>query len=414
MLGLPTWAAWLLVGVLAVHPYVILFSRTLRSETLFTVLLLGVMLAAPRWAWIAGVLAGLAYLTRTAGLPLLVALPAVYAWKREWRRAAVFIAAMLPFVIGWAVWQRHNKPFGDDPYILYYLDYVWYEFYNVGWRNLPTVLFKNLDGTLSGLAVPVLPLVLSPLDKILAQALAIGIGIGVYRLAREREEARPYVLYAVLSTIMLLVWHIPPNGRFLFPIFPILLAGFFVLARQTAGVVRAAYHDSRQKSAAIVCSGILACLVVYAVWNHTVLTREIAPEGARNEVAMTRDMMACASRIGDELPANALLLSDNDPLLYLRTGRQSMRLVVPSKHWYSDGPEGMLRESLRLTDIAKSHNLRYYLMHRSYDRDLGGKADLFNAAVDRNANMRVLFQCGQATVYEFADSHNFTAKTTSP
>ena len=42
------------------HPYVRLFGRTLRSETLFTALLLGLMLAAPRWAWLAGILAACA------------------------------------------------------------------------------------------------------------------------------------------------------------------------------------------------------------------------------------------------------------------------------------------------------------------------------------------------------------------
>ena len=39
-----------------------------------------------------GVLGGVAYLTRTAALPLVMAVPAVYAMRREWRHAAFFVA----------------------------------------------------------------------------------------------------------------------------------------------------------------------------------------------------------------------------------------------------------------------------------------------------------------------------------
>jgi hypothetical protein len=104
-----------------------------------------------------------------------------------------------------------------------------------------------------------------------------------------------------------------------------------------------------------------------------VLTTIVSPASTRAETTMTNDMMACASRIANELPHDALVLSDNDSLLYIRAGRQSMRLVVPSKHRYSDGSDGMLRESLHVSEVVRSHHLCYFLMHRSYDRDLGDK-----------------------------------------
>ena len=42
--GFPAWAAWLMIAVLAVNPYVQLFSRSLFSEIPFTLMLLGVLL----------------------------------------------------------------------------------------------------------------------------------------------------------------------------------------------------------------------------------------------------------------------------------------------------------------------------------------------------------------------------------
>jgi hypothetical protein len=399
-LGLPDWACWAGVAILALHPYVVLFSRTLRSEMPFTILLLGSLLVASRGPALAGVLGGLAYLARTAGMPLILAVPLFYAWKRDWHRARSFAAGMLPFLVGWSIWQRAHKPGGNDPFILYYLDYVWYEFYNVSLQNLPKVIYKNLDGILSGIAAPVLPMIGSEFDMLLARVIAIGIGIGVYRLAVEREEVRPYAIYALLSTLMLTVWHVPPNGRFLFPLFPLLLAGFYVLARQTARLVRDAYNDPKQRTSAVVIGGLLVCIGTYMAWNTAVIATEVAWSNTQAEGAMTRDMMACASRIDKELPVGAQVLSDNDPLLYLQTGRTSMRHVVPAKHWYSDGSAGMLREALAFRQVAKAHGMRYFLMHRNYDRDTAGHASQFNAAVDHDPSLQPLFECGGAAVFE--------------
>jgi hypothetical protein len=366
----------------------------------FTILLLASLLIQRRAPTLGGVLGGLAYLARTAGMPLLMAVPLVDVWKRDWRRAGLFVAGMLPFVAGWAVWQRQHKPSGDDPFILYYLDYVWYEFYNVNLQNLPAVIYKNLDGILSGIAAPVLPMIGSEFDMLLARVIAIGIGIGVYRLAKEREEARPYAIYALLSTLMLMVWHVPPNGRFLFPLFPLLLAGFYILARQTAGLVRDAYNDPKQRTSAMAIGGLLVCIGAYMTWNTAFVATEVAWSNTQVEGAMTRDMMACASRIEKELPSDAYVLSDNDPLLYLQTGRTSMRHVIPAKHWYSDGSAGILREALAYRDVAKAHGMRYFLMHRNYDRDTAGQAQKFNTAVGNDPHLQPLFQCGGAAVYE--------------
>jgi hypothetical protein len=194
----------------------------------------------------------------------------------------------------------------------------------------------------------------------------------------------------------------------------LLIAGFFVFAKQTAHVVLAAYRDPQQKITAVVCSGLLVCLAGYLVVNNAVLAASVSPASTGMEAMMTRDMSACAARVEAELPPDARLLSDNDPLLYLQTGRQSMRLVVPSKHFYRDGSEGMMREALRVSEVANQHGLRYYLMHRSYDRDIGDQLSAFNAAVDRDPNLRILFQCGQASVYEIVPSPGLNAKTVLP
>ena len=412
-LGFPEWAGWTMTAMLAINPYLTLFGRSLRSEIPFTVLLLGAVLVAGRSAPLAGLMAGLSYLTRTAGLPLLLGMPLVYASKRQWREAVLFTLTMLPFVAGWAFWQREHKPGGEDPYILYYLDYVWYEFYNVDRHNLLTVLYENLDVAIGAMAVPVLPFIGNFADKMLAQALAIGSVIGVVRLAREREDARAYAVYALLSSVMLVMWHVPPNGRFFFPIFPLLLAGFFTECKQVSAMLQSAYRSGTQRRAALAFASVLLILFGYTVWNNVVLAAEIAPEGAQQEIRMTRDMTACATRIESELPRDAAILTDNDPLLYLQTGRTAMRLVPPAKELYGDVGDRAVVASLPIAEVGRSHNMRYYLMHREYARNLDeDELNRYNAAIDADPNLRLLFRCGGAAVYEIADP--ITAKIASP
>ena len=189
-------------------------------------MLLGVLLMAPRWAAVAGILAGLAYLTRTAGLPLLIAIPCVYAIRREWRHAAIFIATMMPLIVAWSLWSGTHKLRSDDLYFMYYVDYIGYEFYNVTSSNFLVVLWKNFDAVMTSMGSLILPFSDSPITKILTQTIAVAMIAGIYRLARDREEVRPYAIYFALFAVMLVLWHYPPNARFLFPVFPLLLAGF--------------------------------------------------------------------------------------------------------------------------------------------------------------------------------------------
>src|SRR5678815_1475531 len=105
-LGISTGRAWLLIFMFAANPYVILFSTQLLSERRFLALSLASMLLVGRGvkgssggAVAAGAIAGMAYLARSAGLALLVAV-VMYLWALRKQRslAMLFTAAMLPFI----------------------------------------------------------------------------------------------------------------------------------------------------------------------------------------------------------------------------------------------------------------------------------------------------------------------------
>jgi 4-amino-4-deoxy-L-arabinose transferase-like glycosyltransferase len=81
--------ALLLTALCAINPYFILFSGNALTEVPFTCLLLAALITAeritPKYALLAGILAGCAYLCRTAGIALLIAMPVWYASRRAWR-----------------------------------------------------------------------------------------------------------------------------------------------------------------------------------------------------------------------------------------------------------------------------------------------------------------------------------------
>ena len=399
--GFPAWGAWLMIAILAINPYVQLFSRSMFSEILFTVLVLAVLLLAPRWAAAAGAVAGLAYLTRTAGLPLLVAIPSVYVIRREWRRAAAFSATMMLFILAWGLWSGAHKLRSADLYFMYYVDYVGYQFHNVTSTNFIVVLWKNLDAIMTSMGSLVLPFSDSVLSKILAQTIAVAMMAGIYRLARDREEVRAYAIYCALFALMLVLWHYPPNARFLFPVFPLLLAGFAYQLIHTATIVRKAYADPKQKTQAIVFAGILALIALPIFRSNYEFIFEIAPAAQRAERLIARENTACGVRIRSELPPNARIASHHDAMLNLLSGRSSMRMTIPPIYWYEDRFDEMVSHYTRIPQIAREHGMTHLAMNRRFHADLNDDQHRqFLSAIDQNSDLRELFHCGEAVVYE--------------
>ncbi len=264
--GYRGWRVWLLTGLLAVNPYFILFGGSMFSEMFFTVCLLATFLAArkhssatrmPLWMILAGVAAGCAYLSRTAGIPLILSVPLWLAWKRKWRAAAIFAAAMAPFVIGWTLWARAHMPHTDDPTLLYYTDYLRFWWLNIHQSNPLVILWKNLDQLLYGMGSLVLPKVLDagPV-KTLAQVIGVGMIVGLVRLVR-RGVAVDYASFALCSAGILLIWHYPPNERFVLPLYPLLIAGLVEELDHLVQMLRPGFRhkDAGQRIAARVLAG---------------------------------------------------------------------------------------------------------------------------------------------------------------
>src|SRR5260370_42380772 len=120
--------AFLLLALLAVNPYLIFFGATTFSDVFFTCWVLLALLASDSksagMAFVAGLAAACAYLSRTAGIALLVSIPICYFWDRTWLQLVSFLAGALPLGIWWTLWTRSHFLPNNDPALFFYTDYL--------------------------------------------------------------------------------------------------------------------------------------------------------------------------------------------------------------------------------------------------------------------------------------------------
>jgi hypothetical protein len=406
--GLRESRAWIVISLIALNPYLILFGCTMFSEVFFTCFVIATFLAirkpGMRWAIAAGVLAAAAYLSRTAGIALLVSVPIFLTLKRDWRRAVGFVLPMLTAVIGWTLWTGAHHVHPMDDTLMYYTDYTGYEFLNVGVSNIAIVLWKNLDGLLYGMGSLVLPSILPGLlARILTQVIAVAMIVGVVRLFR-RGIMQEYAAFALLSCCILLAWHFPPNERFVLPLLPLLIAGLVTECEHLADMVKGAlkHKDFGQRAVA----GAMAAGVAI-VLGGAVITQGYVTFKYLNESAEQKSIKLAAQRVAfmwmkGNLPADANVLSYDDPLLYLYTGHRGNYLPLLTKWWYADDQTSPIEAYKNVAEYCASRNLQYfYFTTQDLDREVGeeGRARI-EKVVRANPHLYAVYEYGIGTVYK--------------
>ncbi len=398
---------WIFTALVAINPYLILFGTRMFSEVFFTCWVLATFIALKREgvraAAIAGLLAGCAYLSRTAGIALLVSVPAVLLWKRESRRAAAFIGAMLPAVVGWSLWTRAHMPHSPDTTLLYYVDYVRYQFLNVGFDNLATVAWKNIDQILYGMGSLALPKLAANLPvKILTQVIAFAMIAGTVRLVR-RGAMIQYAAFAVVSTAMLLIWHFPPNERFVLPLLPLLAAGLLTELQHLAKMLRAAFshRDAGQRVMAGIFAAIAAAIFGGALIVQGYVTFVFLHASAQSKIAKLRDLQAAYSWISENTPPSSAILAYDDPLLYLYTGRRGNYLPLLPRWWYAEDHAAITGAYRDVVNYCRERGLSYVLFtSEDLSRETGeDDRQAIENSLKTNPQLNALFRSGIVTVY---------------
>lgn len=410
-LGMPEWRVALLAGLLAINPYVILFGVTPFSEVLFTCFLLLALLLVERnkiqWMILAGLAASAAYLTRTAGIVLLIAIPAwLWFWRGQRKNAIAFALAMLPGIVVWMTWTRFAMFKTDDATLIYYIDYLRGHSMSVGLDNVAVVVWKNLDQTLYSIGSLILPKVVDlPVVKILTQVLAVAAISGIVRMVRKGEMV-PYALFGLLSVLVLLVWHFPPNERLVLPLLPLVAAGLLTeleaLGQNIRGALR--HKDRSQRVVASAFGGGVAVLLIGMVALQCFVTFSFLDDSAQQKRAKLVDLKQAYTWISANLPPDARILSYDDPLMFLYTGRRGNYLPLLPRLWYADDHDKMVQAYRDLPEYCRNRGLQYvYFTSDDPGREVGDEdRQKIAAVVKGNPELVPLFHAGIGTVYRVA------------
>ena len=408
-MGFSNGLTWLLLAVLAINPFLILFSGRLISEIWFTAfLLLSLVLTeedgGAGTVVAAGVIGGLAYLTRSAGIVLLASGPLFY-WVRGKKHCALaYGAGMLPFVIGWTVWSRVNMLTTSDPDLIYYVNYIAGYFNNISLSALPLYMWKNLDGLLTSLGSLVLPQVFGiGFLKGIAWVMAIVMIAGVVRLVRDAHGAA-YAYFAAGSVLLLLVWHFPPNERLVLPVFPLGLAGLVYELRNFVTTMAKGLKQPEmgQRVIGAMMIGVLGLILLGSFVLQLYVGLVFLPDGASAQRTANIPNRAAYAWIRASTPADVDFFAALDPLFYLYTGRHAMSRPLPPALWYHDDREGVLAHYSELVPYARAHNLRYVLVNDADFRQEMNDEDRvqLEKAIRSNPGLKRVWEKDTAAIYQ--------------
>lgn len=424
---------WLLIGLLSVSPYWTLFGSMMFAEMLFTCFVLASIILArksedTRALVGAGLLAACAYLTRTAGVALILSVPVLFLWKKKWKAAAIFTAPPVIAAAVWGVWQMGHLPQSGDLTLLYYTDYMGFRKPNFGLDNMTVVLWKNLDQILYSIGALVLPKIVDLLPvKILTQVVGVAMIAGVVRMARRRISL-DYALFSLVSVGILLIWHYPANERLVLPMFPLLLAGlvtemehFFGMLK---GVLRPAANEPnthsnehasgkaprkanrRQNGAGnrvvgAIFGGGVAALLVIAVGLQIFMSFSFLHASTAQQRGRLRERMVAYQWMRANLPAEAAVMSYDDPLVYLYSGHRGNYMPLLPRWWYAEDHKSMRDAYRNVAAYCRSRRLSYvYFTSEDLSREVGEEdRESIAKSIAANPELESLFTAGTGTVY---------------
>ncbi len=359
-----TWTAKGITLLTLSSPWVLFFSVSILSETMFACLVTGALLSLRRlgthekeargYLFLASGLTAAAILTRTAGFPLILAGTGALLTKRRIRAALGFALTTTALVLPWIAWSSHYHP-APGSITAYYsgVNYTnWNILTNFRWDEKLVVIGKNIffsllsPGLLMGMQLPRWGLF----------ALLVG-GLILYGFILELANgATELTLFLILYVGMLVIWVWPPT-RFFVPIFPfLLLFGYTGIAHFLNTVLRV---RSSSRTAGWVSVLVLMPFLTHSLFlqaQHTLRTK--SPSFSDHNQDDWAQLTALWTWIAVNTPSDAVLLGNLDPAMYLSTGRKSVRgfQANPFELFYAARPNAPLGSpSQFIENILREH-----------------------------------------------------------
>lgn len=350
-------------GLVALNPVLLDYGHWVLSEALFVALVLACLVALEgiavgdrshedvrleRRLFVLGLAAAsAAFLTRTAGLPLLLAValwPALERWPRRLAGAAL-VAALTAG--GWALYQQLAAP-GEAGYLgqLLLVDPYRPEAGRTGVAGLFVRGMENLWGYVSAVLPGSLGLDASGRGagpaSLVTGMLVTGLALAGW-VGRARDRLGPSELFVFLYVGLIAVWpSVWTDRRFLLPVLPLLLLYATLGAGRLGARLAGATDGGRaRRIGAGVLVGVLALLGVVDSAGKVPERFACQTAYSTGEPCISpayRSFYAAARWTGENTPADAVVSNRKPRLFFLHARRQGF--VYP----YTSEPELLLRE----------------------------------------------------------------------
>jgi len=389
--GLPLYLAMGIAAATVFYPPLVFHAASMvMSECVFMLIQLAAIVAiergaqrkdanaAWRYAALGGTLAALAYLTRSAGIGLLVA-SVLYLIKERRLRQALIVAVIVAILAGsWIGYSRAHAPTPEQraeqagSILEPYNEQFWQRVAgdpsagSITASELPSRVWKNLTeiGKFDMGAVPlyavyraIVPGQVVPVSRPfiwLSLALTALAFIGFVTAARERMTLAEFVAPLSLAVSVLWGWE---QFRFLLPLIPFLIfyqlmglrAVLDQLGRYGTGSGSDRVDSKRMPSESTrslplpvpyrravwmtltVSAWMMAALNVYA--NFVFIQKQYDPGVRMQWHSDFAENEALFRQVGEKLPADAALATQNPALVHLFTGHKTVSLGDPVTSW---------------------------------------------------------------------------------
>jgi hypothetical protein len=399
------WRWWILLFTLAC-PSVIVLSTAILPDTLFAFVSMAAVLLLTRIAstpgasnlanvvW-AGLLCGLAFLTRSAGLPLILAGLVILVRNRMYFKSAIFAAVCALICIPWLYWQK-IQPGPADTVLAYYSKLSYEEGSIFGHYNpsqLGQILLTNAISILASFFKA-----MGGRTPGILGSIAVWVVIAGGLLRSLRAGLSVITAWVLFYLSMLLCW-VFYEARYEAPLVPLLL-GLFV-----EGLRFGSPADTRTAlRRRYLVAGLVSVFVLLAGTSVWTISRETLRKGvASNTPALDtlewKEIMGLTKWIEQNTSRDAIVSADLDPVFYLYAQRKAIRPY--RSDFYTVGYEPDRANGLGTVEQLREHILRnkigYVVLTPDYgyierirlkllvDRLISLKPDAFRI-VDRRGN----------------------------
>jgi len=338
------WMAVVVVALTAVNARTMILATSIVSEMVYAALsVVGLCLAEQYekerkdWVWGAGagVVIGLAFLTRSAGIALLIGVAVYFVIRRQWRRGLLPVAVGGAFVVGWIGWSYINRSTVEGVNVAYYTSYlrdfdeVLSGLQAIGNESKLMILLGIVVRNILGFVLVSVPICLGlPYELIPYFGFAfLFIAAGFVRLSS--KGVRLLQVYVISYLAFHLMWPYVTYSRFLMPLLPFLL--LFVIAEfdKLVTLLRREWLSTgqvvRKISAAFV--GLAAVLSVSAVlyYSGRNIYRSLASSSLKKIAGPAVEDGQAIEWIRAHTDSSDVVICSRDPMYYLYTGRKATR-----------------------------------------------------------------------------------------